>query len=306
MTRHIPIGIKTSPQAVDWATLDAMWARIGDARRLRVGLDERPPDRHRATIATAPSLEALTAMAALVHHVPGRWVGHGRPVGDVPPPGGARQGRDGPRPRDRRPLHRRPRRRLARGRARLARHPAAADAASGSTASSRPSTCCARCGPGGRGTARGDPARPVLSARRGDQRAAAADAGRPAAVARRPEAPRHRAGGGASPTAGSMPAVSIVLTDRPTDLDDFSDRRDAILPRARGDRPRPGHASSSAPRSRPARPRDDRATGAGARRRTRVERGATHVILGLRPRLGPDGVDAVAREVAEPLRQAIG
>ena len=29
MTRHIPIGIKTSPQAVDWATLDAIWARIG-------------------------------------------------------------------------------------------------------------------------------------------------------------------------------------------------------------------------------------------------------------------------------------
>ena len=29
MTRHIPIGIKTSPQAVDWGTLDAMWARVG-------------------------------------------------------------------------------------------------------------------------------------------------------------------------------------------------------------------------------------------------------------------------------------
>ena len=29
MTSHVPIGIKTSPQAVDWATLDAMWARIG-------------------------------------------------------------------------------------------------------------------------------------------------------------------------------------------------------------------------------------------------------------------------------------
>ena len=28
--RHIPIGIKTSPQAVDWATLDAAWARIGE------------------------------------------------------------------------------------------------------------------------------------------------------------------------------------------------------------------------------------------------------------------------------------
>ena len=28
--RHVPIGIKTSPQAVDWATLDGAWARIGE------------------------------------------------------------------------------------------------------------------------------------------------------------------------------------------------------------------------------------------------------------------------------------
>ena len=28
--RHVPIGIKTSPQAVDWPTLDAAWARIGE------------------------------------------------------------------------------------------------------------------------------------------------------------------------------------------------------------------------------------------------------------------------------------
>ena len=27
---RIPIGIKTSPQAVDWTTLDAAWARIGE------------------------------------------------------------------------------------------------------------------------------------------------------------------------------------------------------------------------------------------------------------------------------------
>ena len=34
--------------------------------------------------------------------------------------------------------------------------------------------------------------------------------------------------------------------------------------------------------------------------------GATHVILGMPARLGPDGLTAVAREVAEPLREAIG
>ena len=49
----------------------------------------------------------------------------------------------------------------------------------------------------------------------------------------------------------------------------------------------------------------DRAT-ALAQGRDAVRRGATHVLFNLRPRLGPDGVDAVAREVAEPLRQAIG
>ena len=37
-----------------------------------------------------------------------------------------------------------------------------------------------------------------------------------------------------------------------------------------------------------------------------VERGATHVILGMPPRLGPAGVDAVAREVAQPFRDTIG
>jgi len=75
MTRHIPIGIKTSPQAVDWRTLDAIWARIGtydvfESVWMNDHLTDIAFDRH------GPSFEALTAMAALVHHVPGRWVGH--------------------------------------------------------------------------------------------------------------------------------------------------------------------------------------------------------------------------------------
>jgi alkanesulfonate monooxygenase SsuD/methylene tetrahydromethanopterin reductase-like flavin-dependent oxidoreductase (luciferase family) len=37
-----------------------------------------------------------------------------------------------------------------------------------------------------------------------------------------------------------------------------------------------------------------------------VGAGATQVILGMQPRLGPDGLRAIAREVAEPLRAAIG
>ncbi len=37
-----------------------------------------------------------------------------------------------------------------------------------------------------------------------------------------------------------------------------------------------------------------------------VSIGATHVIIGMPPALGASGVDDVAREVAEPLRDAIG
>ena len=73
--RHVPLGIKTSPQAVDWSTLDAAWARIGEHEVFEsVWMNDHLTDvsheRHGA------SFEALTAMAALVHRVPGKWVGH--------------------------------------------------------------------------------------------------------------------------------------------------------------------------------------------------------------------------------------
>ena len=37
-----------------------------------------------------------------------------------------------------------------------------------------------------------------------------------------------------------------------------------------------------------------------------VRLGATHLIIGMPPRLGPAGVDDIARSIAEPLREAIG
>ncbi len=75
MTGRIAIGIKTSPQAVDWVTLDATWARIGEHEVfesvwMNDHLTDAGQDRH------GPSLEALTTIAALAHHVPGRWLGH--------------------------------------------------------------------------------------------------------------------------------------------------------------------------------------------------------------------------------------
>jgi alkanesulfonate monooxygenase SsuD/methylene tetrahydromethanopterin reductase-like flavin-dependent oxidoreductase (luciferase family) len=71
----VRLGFKTSPQNVDWPTLDATWARAGELGAFDSGwlndhltnLDAADP---------GPSFEALTLLAALVHHVPGLIVGH--------------------------------------------------------------------------------------------------------------------------------------------------------------------------------------------------------------------------------------
>lgn len=71
----VRIGFKTSPQDVDWATLDATWARAGELGVFDSGwlndhltnMDAEHP---------GASFEAMTLMAALVHHVPGMTVGH--------------------------------------------------------------------------------------------------------------------------------------------------------------------------------------------------------------------------------------
>jgi alkanesulfonate monooxygenase SsuD/methylene tetrahydromethanopterin reductase-like flavin-dependent oxidoreductase (luciferase family) len=70
------ISFKTSPQRVDWATLDATWRLAGelggwDGAWMNDHLTDLNPD------VPGPSLEAITTMAALVHHVPGLRVGHG-------------------------------------------------------------------------------------------------------------------------------------------------------------------------------------------------------------------------------------
>jgi alkanesulfonate monooxygenase SsuD/methylene tetrahydromethanopterin reductase-like flavin-dependent oxidoreductase (luciferase family) len=75
MTRRIPIGIKTSPQAVDWPTLEAAWARIGEHEIFdAVWMNDHLTDIGKPT--HGPSWEAFTAMAALAHRVPGKTIGH--------------------------------------------------------------------------------------------------------------------------------------------------------------------------------------------------------------------------------------
>jgi alkanesulfonate monooxygenase SsuD/methylene tetrahydromethanopterin reductase-like flavin-dependent oxidoreductase (luciferase family) len=100
-----------------------------------------------------------------------------------------------------------------------------------------------------------------------------------------------------------MPAV-VVGEGVPTDLDDFSDRREALLAalEAVGRDAAAFHFGAQVPTG--TTPEDRRS--ALAKALDAVDRGATEVILGLRPRLGPDAVDAVARDVAMPLRDALG
>ena len=145
-------------------------------------------------------------------------------------------------------------------------------------------------------------AEPVLSARRGHQRSAAADPGRAADLARRPEAPRdrprRRGGPGLAPAGGTarQDADGPGLLRR-------SARCAACARWPRSAAIRPG--SPSSPRSRPARRRPTRqgALAAGPEA-ARTRRDAHH--RGHRPRSsGAAGVDAVAEEVAQPLRAGL-
>ena len=181
------------------------------------------------------------------------------------------------------------------------RDPAAADRASGSTGSSRPS----RRHPGAvlrrppRRDAGRHPGRSVLPARRRDEPAAAADA---RAARRSGSAARSRAGSRSRPGAGATagccrrcPSRRRRLLRRASasailrELDAIG--RDPAGFDVRG----PGRRPATTPTSRRA------ALEAAARF---AGPGRPTSILGMPAGLGPAGLDAVAREVAEPLREA--
>lgn len=77
---RVRIGFKTSPQNVDWATVDATWRRAGEiSSGPGGGFDSGWLNDHITDMsveAPGSSLEALTLLATLVHHVPGLTVGH--------------------------------------------------------------------------------------------------------------------------------------------------------------------------------------------------------------------------------------
>ena len=98
-----------------------------------------------------------------------------------------------------------------------------------------------------------------------------------------------------------LPAV--VALGSPSDLGYFSEKRDAFLAalEAAGRDPATFEIAAQVPTGTTA---DDRRWALGQLREA-VERGATTVILGMPPRLGAAGVDAVAREIAIPLREVL-
>jgi alkanesulfonate monooxygenase SsuD/methylene tetrahydromethanopterin reductase-like flavin-dependent oxidoreductase (luciferase family) len=301
MSRRIPIGIKTSPQAVDWDTLDATWQRIGtydvfDSVWLNDHLTDIAQDRHGA------SLETMTAMAALAHHVPGRWLGTAVLAATF-------------------------------------RHPAVLAKAATVMDHATGGRYIVGLGAGwheGEHVPFGIPMPPMPE--RFDRFESAvhvlrdlwSDAARTPPGVTRPdrffplaeatnEPPPFTPGGpplwlggqkrrgialAAAMADGWVQPAVAVGQGRPTGLDDFSDRRAALV-RALEDVGRDPETFEFGAQI-PTGETDDERRHALDQAREAVDRGATHVILGLRPRLGPGGVDAVARQVAEPLRQALG
>ena len=140
---------------------------------------------------------------------------------------------------------------------------------------------------------RRDPGRPVLPARRRDQRSAAADARRPADLARRPEAARHRARGGGRRRLAAAGRHRRQEPDR-HDVLRRSARRDPGRARRRSGATRPAFAMvAQVPAGTTAESRREGLD--AAQEAVRLRRDATSSSA-CRPRLGAAGVDEVARD----------
>ena len=292
------ISFKTSPQRVDWATLDATWALAGelggwDGAWMNDHLTDMDPDE------PGPSLEAISTLATLVHHVPGLRVGHAvlsntfrhpvvvakaATVLDHATGGRLRAG---------------PRRRLVRGRARAVRARRCRRSASGSTAWSARSRCStalfspeAASPPG---VTRDDPFYPLRGAT--NIPPPLTPGGPPIFLGgQKPRGIRlaaRRAAGLAADRHGGGPGR---LLRRPA-------RRD---PRARSTpRAATRRRSSSWARSTPARTRR-RGHGAHPGAAPWSRAGATELVVGIPAALGPAALETAAREVRDPLRDEFG
>jgi len=300
MAAHVTIGIKTSPQNVDWRTLDDAWARIGEHDVFEsVWMNDHLTDM--SSSAHGASLESLTTMATLVHRVPGRWVGHGVLSNTFRHPAvlakaatvldhatggrfvvglgaGWHEGEHGPFGIPLPPMPER-----------FDRFESAVHVlrALFSEAASRPP-----------GVTRPDPFYPLAEAT---------------------NEPAPPPGGGPRIYLGGQRRRGIALaaavadgwlqparsgSGDVTDLEYFSDRREALLLALEDAGRDPASFQMGAQVGTGTTPAERRQGLAEAKEA--VERGATLVILGMPASLGAAGVDDVAREVAIPLRAAIG
>ena len=298
--RRIAIGIKTSPQAVDWPTLDGAWARIGehdvfDSAWMNDHLTDISRERH------GPSFEALTAMAALVRRVPGKWVGHAMLSATFRHPAvlakaatvldHATGGRfivglgagwhEGEHLPFGIPLPSMPER--------FDRFESAVHVLRALWSDA------ARVPPG---VTRPDPFYPLAEATNEPP-------------TRTPGGPPLWLGGQkrrgialAAAVADGWASPTVIAPGVPSDLGYFSEKRDEILAalEAMGRDPAGFEIGAQIPTGTTI---DDRRWALG-QARDAAERGATHIILGMPPALGAAGVDAVARDVAVPLREALG
>jgi len=289
------IGFKTSPQEVDWATLDATWAAAGELGAFDSGwMNDHlvHQDRERG----GPSYEALTLMAALAHRVPGLSLGHAVLSNTFRHPvvlakaatvldnitggrfivglgAGWHEGEHKPFGLDMPPIGERiDRLRSAVRVLKALFSPAAARLP---------------------GVDLDDRFYPLRGATN--------------------EPPPVRAGGPPIWLGGQKPrglklagelGDGWLLPAAGEGVAVFGERRDAILRAMDAAGRDPGGFSFAAQVATGESAKDRRA--ALALGRAFVEAGATEVILGMPARLGPDGLRRVAREVAEPLRSAIG
>lgn len=300
MARHVAIGIKTSPQAVDWSTLEEAWARIGE----HDVFESAWMNDHLTNISQpthGPSFEALTAMAALLHHVPGRWVGHAVMAHTFRHPSvlaksatvldhatggrfivgygaGWHEGEHEPFGIPMPPMPERFDRFESGVHVLKALWSRAAASAPGVT--------------------RRDPFYPLAEAT--NEPPPLTPGGPPLWLGGQ----KRRGIALAATVADGWILPAIVSPGEPADLGYFVDRRDALLAAldaAGRDRAKFDIAAQVGT----GRSADDRKWALGQALEAH-KLGATHIVLGMPPSLGGTGVDAVAREVAGPLREAIG
>ena len=294
MTRVV-IGFKTSPQDVDWSTLDETWAAAGEMAVLESAwmndhLSDPGLDRGGA------SWEPLTLAAALARRVPGKWLGEAVLSNTFRHP------------------------------AVLAKQATALDLITGGRFilglgagwhEGEHEAFGIALPPIGERISRLESAVRVIRAL-----GSAAAAGPPGVSLDDPFYPLRRAINLPGPVTPGGPPIWLggqrrrgfrlaarladgwVLPAGPDEgLAEFSARRSAILAELEviGRDPVTFTFAAQLPTGTSATDR----TAALALARRFVAEGADHVILGMPARLGPDGLAAVAREVAEPLRASI-